>query len=165
MVGNRTLQAMRETELLKEEGGARAQLDESSDAHKVMLVYAALSPSLPGDFDRSMAGRDFVRGGDEGSEGGEVAKLSRSSKLAKALKALTEDVGSLSSFLPAGGVPVRLLAPLSSPPRTRLPPGPKFLRPLLLREPNMLEGPKDMGWTVRAFLRRRRSSVPTLLEA
>jgi len=61
---------------------------------------------------------------------------------------------------------VRLLAPLSSLPRTKLPPGPRFLRPLLLREPNMLEGPKDGGWLVLlVLLRRRRSSLPTLLDA
>lgn len=84
----------------------------------------------------------------------------------KYLNALREDTASFSSFFPAGGVPVRLLAPLSSPPRTRLPPGPRFLRPLLLREPNMLDGPKEAGWlSVRDVLRRRRSSLPTLLEA
>lgn len=84
------------------------------------------------------------------------------------LNAFIEDAASLSSFLsfPAGGVPVRLLAPLSSLPRTKLPPGPRFLRPLLLREPNMLEGPKDGGWLVLlVLLRRRRSSLPTLLDA
>lgn len=81
------------------------------------------------------------------------------------LKALIDDAASLSSFF-TGGVPVRLLAALSSLPRTRLPPGPRFLRPLLLREPSMLDGPNDMGWLVfRLVLNRRRSSVPTLLEA
>lgn len=119
--------------------------------------------------------------GDVGFDGGEVAKLSRSSKLASALsfvrycchirvvrtylKAFIEEAASLSSFLPAGGVPVRLLAALSSLPRTRLPPGPRFRR-LLLREPSMLEGPNDMGWLAdRPVRRRRRSSLPTLLEA
>ena len=85
------------------------------------------------------------------------------------LNAFVEDAASLSSFLslPPGGVPVRLLAPLSSPPRTKLPPGPILLRPLLLlREPNMLEGPKDIGGLVfLVVFSRRRSSVPTLLDA
>ena len=81
------------------------------------------------------------------------------------LNALIDEAASLSSFLPAGGVPVRLLAPLSSLPRTRLPPGPR-LRRLLLRDPSMLDGPNDMGWLVfRAVRRRRRSSLPTLLDA
>lgn len=79
------------------------------------------------------------------------------------LKAFMEE---LSSFLLPVGVPVRLLAALSSLPRTRLPPGPRFLRPLLVREPRRLEGPNDMGWLVlRVARRRRRSSLPTLLEA
>ena len=52
----------------------------------MISVYAAFSPSLPEDFSPSIAGRDFIKGGDEGSEGGEVAKLSRSSKLARALQ-------------------------------------------------------------------------------
>lgn len=76
-----------------------------------------------------------------------------------------DEVLSFSSFLLAGGVPVRLLAVLSSPPRTRLPPGPRFRRPLLLRDPNMLDGPNDMGCVcVRPVLSRRRSSLPTLLD-
>lgn len=88
------------------------------------------------------------------------------------LKALIDEEASLSSFLPVGGVPVRLLAALSSLPRTKLPPGPpgppgpRFRRPLLLREPSMLDGPNDGGWlVVRAVRRRRRSSLPTLLDA
>lgn len=61
---------------------------------------------------------------------------------------------------------MRLLAALSSLPRTKLPPGPRFLRPLLLREPSRLDGPKDTGWLVLRVVRnRRRSSLPTLLEA
>jgi hypothetical protein len=139
------------------------------------VTYAAASPSLGDDFDacrRSIASRVFAIGGEEGLDGGDVAKLSRSSRLARALqsgelaflnlgdrcpwnkqscnphlKAFIEDAASLSSFLsfPAGGVPVRLLVPLSSPPRTRLPPGPRVFRLLLREPPNMLEGPKDMG--------------------
>jgi hypothetical protein len=83
------------------------------------------------------------------------------------LNALIDDDASFSSFLPAGGVPVRLLAALSSLPRTRLPPGPRFLRPLLLRDPSMLDGPNEIGgWLVFRLVRnRRRSSLPTLLEA
>lgn len=48
------------------------------------VVYAAPS-SLEGDFERSIAGRDFVNGGEDGFDGGEVAMLSRSSRLARAL--------------------------------------------------------------------------------
>lgn len=81
------------------------------------------------------------------------------------LNALIDDAASLSSFF-AGGVPVRLLAALSSLPRTRFPPGPRFLRPLLLRDPSMLDGPNETGWLVFLLvLNRRRSSLPTLLEA
>lgn len=81
------------------------------------------------------------------------------------LNALADEAGSLSSFFGVDA-PLRLLAALSSLPRTRFPPGPRFLRPLLLREPSMLDGPKDIGCVVfRLVRRRRRSSVPTLLEA
>jgi hypothetical protein len=51
-------------------------------------IYAAPSSSLDGVLDcrRSIAGRDFVRVGDEAFDGGDVARLSRSSKLARALE-------------------------------------------------------------------------------
>lgn len=150
---------------------------------KKKRIYDASSPALEGR--RSVAGCDLVSKGEVGFEGGEVAMLSRSSRLARALKkmglvtdktkisiarstylnALIDEEVSLSSFLEVG-VPFRLLAALSSLPRTKLPPGPRFFRPLLLREPSMLEGPNDMGWLVlRVVRRRRRSSLPTLLEA
>jgi hypothetical protein len=148
-------------------------------------IYDASSPAVDGAWEgrRSTAGWDLVSKGEVGFDGGEVAMLS--SKLARALQATLVKTGSekgvriesylnafidaeasLSSFFPAVGVPERLLAALSSLPRTKLPPGPRFLRPLLLRDPSMLDGPKDIGWVLlRVVRRRRRSSLPTLLDA
>lgn len=68
-----------------------------------------------------------------------------------------------------GGVPVLEEAPESkpSPPRDSEPPGPS-LRPLLLRELNIDVGPREMGPLAvleDVALRRRRSSIATLLEA
>jgi len=66
-----------------------------------------------GDADRSsMFGRDFVVGGEDVADGGDVVE-SAPSRAARALKAFMLD-SSFFSFSFTGGVPVRLLFPLSS---------------------------------------------------
>ena len=63
-----------------------------------------------------------------------------------------------------GGVPVREEAPESSGPRLSEPPGPRR-RPLLLREPNIMEVGPSVTFELEARFappfKRRRSSMPT----
>lgn len=120
-------------------------------------VGQARYEDFSGDLERSIAGRDFARGGEP--DGDEVAAEGSSSdaralsialvsptlvgehRVTPYLKAFLLDVSPSSFFwesLTAGGVPVRLLASL------RVPPGPRFLRPLLVRPAlSRLLGPKD----------------------
>jgi len=91
----------------------------------------------------STAGLDLVAGGEDPADGGDVVD-SAPSKAASALKALVLD-SSFFSFSLTGGVPVRLLLPLSSRFASKLPPGPKFLRPLPCRPLSRLGGPKAPG--------------------
>jgi len=125
---------------------------------------------LLGDADRScsMFGRDFIVGGEDAADGGDVAE-SAPSRAASALNAFTLDSSFFCSF--TGGVPVRLLPALSSRWASRLPPGPKFLRPLFVRPLRRLVGPKLppgpdvwLGFLAVLLPSLRNSSVPTLLE-
>jgi len=126
---------------------------------------------LSGDADRSrsMFGRDFVVGGEEAADGGDVAE-SAPSRLASRPNAFMLD-SSFFSFSFTGGVPVRLLPALSSRCARRLPPGPRFLRPLFVRPLSRLVGPKLppgpeawLGFLDVLLPSLRSSSVPTLLE-
>jgi len=125
---------------------------------------------LSGDADRScsMFGRDFVVGGEDVADGGDV--VSAPSRAASALKAFVLD-SSFLSFSFTGGVPVRLLFPLSSRWDSRLAEGPRVLRgPLFVRPLRRLVGPKEpgpaawLGFLEARLPSRRKSSVPILLE-
>lgn len=141
---------------------------------------------LAGDLDRarSMLGCDFCDGGDAGLDGGEagpsfsraaralneLAVISGSNKIMSYLNAFVLDSSFFSLSFCTGGVPVRLLLPLSSPRESKLAPGPRPRRPLFVRGPSIPAGPREpvpvlLG--LRAALRLpnlRRSSVLTRFE-
>jgi len=126
------------------------------------------SATLSGDLDRSrlILGCDFWVEGEAGFDGGDPG--TSFSRAARALNALVLDSSFFSLSFPAGGVPVRLLALLSSP-RLSSPPGPRPRRPLLVRPPSRLGGPNDpvpvlLGLRAFRVPSLRRSSVPTRLE-
>lgn len=87
-----------------------------AQTERIMLYTEWIDHSLllSGDADRpcSMFGRDFVVGGEDVVDGGDVVE-SAPSRAASALKAFVLD-SSFFSFSFTGGVPVRLLLPLSS---------------------------------------------------